>query len=110
MVLYRRYIARAIAGVLFASLAFSAEHDTHIAAIERRANISARMQELHVSAVSIAVMRGGKIAWTKTYGPVDAETVFQAASISKPVAATAALHMMQFGNFTLDEDVNNKLK
>lgn len=68
------------------------------------------MEELHVPAVSIAVMEAGKIAWTTAYGPVTKDTMFQAASISKPVAATAALHMMQNGNFTLDENVNDKLK
>lgn len=78
--------------------------------IEKSSNLTARMSELHVPAVSIAVMVDGKIAWTKAYGTANTETLFQAASISKPVAAMAALHMMQHGNFTLDEDVNGKLK
>jgi CubicO group peptidase (beta-lactamase class C family) len=74
-------------------------------------DIPARQRELHVPAVSIAVIENGRIVRTEVYGDgINPETVFQAASISKPVAAMAALHMSQHGNFTLDEDVNNKLK
>ena len=71
-----------------------------------------------VPGVSVAVIENGSVNWVQGYGFVEAgserrvtpETLFQAASISKPVAAMAALHMMQYGNFTLDEDVNLKLK
>ena len=59
------------------------------------------MERNRVPAVSIAVMRGGEIDWAKGYGvrqaggvdPVDEETLFQAASISKPVTAAGALRM-----------------
>jgi len=98
---------------VFVALMFSAALvwcDDAAARIEKNSNLTARMQELHVPAVSIAVMVDGKIAWTKAYGTANTETLFQAASISKPVAAMAALHMMQHGNFSLDEDVNGKLK
>ena len=55
------------------------------------------------TAVSIAVFRDGQIEWARAYGAATTTgTLFQAASISKPVAAMAALHMAQFGNFTLD--------
>ncbi len=40
---------------------------------------------------------------------VNPETLFQAASISKPVTAAAALTMVQAGKLSLDEDVNDKL-
>jgi len=74
-------------------------------------DIPARQWELHVPAVSVAIIENGRIVRTEVYGDgITSATVFQAASISKPVAAMAALHMSQHGNFTLDEDVNNKLK
>lgn len=70
-----------------------------------------RIRQSHnVPAVSVAVIEAGRIGWARTYGGGDTDTLFQAASISKPVSAMAALHMMQYGNFTLDEDVNGKLK
>src|SRR5208282_4798868 len=69
------------------------------------APLDARMQHYHVPAVSIAVIDHGRLAWAKAYGvlgaydphPADADTLFQAASISKPLAAVAALEMIGEG-------------
>lgn len=76
----------------------------------------ARMAELHVLGVSIAVIHNGKIEWAAGFGvkqlggaPVNADTLFQAASISKPVAAMAALHEVQIKKLSLDADVNTEL-
>lgn len=76
-----------------------------------------RMQFYKTPGVSIAVINNGKIEWARGYGareagkkaPVTTETLFQAGSISKPVAATIALHMVQRRRLALDEDVNKKL-
>ncbi len=76
-----------------------------------------RMKFYNVKGVSIAVINDGKIEWAKGYGvrdvdanlPVTVDTVFQAGSVSKPVAAMAALKMVQNGKLSLDEDVNRKL-
>ena len=81
-------------------------------------NILDRMEYFHIPGVSIAFLNGGKIAWAKGYGytsadssrPVDAQTLFQAASISKPVAALAALALVEEGKIGLDEDVNGYLE
>jgi CubicO group peptidase (beta-lactamase class C family) len=70
----------------------------------------------HVPGVSIAVVHRGRIDWAKGYGVreygrterVDSTTLFQAASISKPVAAVLALRMVERGELALDEDVNLK--
>jgi CubicO group peptidase (beta-lactamase class C family) len=82
-----------------------------------RMQLAARMEYYKVPGVSIAVINDYKIEWAKGYGvleagearPVTIETLFQAASISKPVAALAVLKMVEQGTFNLDEDVNNKL-
>jgi CubicO group peptidase (beta-lactamase class C family) len=81
-------------------------------------NIYERMAHYRVPGVSIAFLNGGKIVWAKGYGytdadstrPVDENTLFQAASISKPVAAMAALRLVEEGKIGLDEDVNLYLK
>ena len=77
-------------------------------------SIQERMEYYHVPGVSIAFLNEGKIAWAKGYGftsadssrLVDEHTLFQAASISKPVAALAALALVEEGKIGLDDDVN----
>ncbi len=80
--------------------------------------VADRMKHYNVPGVSIAFFGEGRILWTRTYGfadvaskkPVTTETLFQAASISKPVSALAALKLVQEGKLSLDEDVNVKLR
>jgi CubicO group peptidase (beta-lactamase class C family) len=76
-----------------------------------------RMTALHVPGVSIAVIHGGRIEWARGFGvsriggpPVTPDTLFQAASISKPVAAMAVLSLVEGGKIDLDTDVNQYLK
>ena len=84
------------------------EHATH--------TLADRMKELNVPGVSIAVLHNGKIEWARGFGvrsiggsPVDGETLFQAGSISKPLAAMACLRLVQEGKLALDTDVNTYL-
>src|SRR5205807_7121149 len=67
---------------------------------------------------SIAVIDNYEVVWARGYGvietgsgtPVTPKTLFQAGSISKPVAATGALRLVEQGKLSLDESVNEKLK
>ncbi len=76
-----------------------------------------RMKDYQVPGVSIAVINGGRIEWARGYGvmeagsarPVTPETMFEAGSISKPVAAVGALRLVVEGKLNLDEDVNRYL-
>ncbi|HEX2211241.1 MAG TPA: serine hydrolase [Longimicrobium sp.] len=76
-----------------------------------------RMQYYRVPAVSVAVINDGRIEWARAWGEAEAgsgiaadtATLFQAASISKPVAAIAALRLVEQGRLSLDEDVNARL-
>ncbi len=80
-------------------------------------SIAERLEFYHVPGVSVAVVSGGKLDWARGYGlaaakgkPVDAATLFQAASISKPVSSMVALHLVDQGKLSLDEDINLKLR
>ena len=76
------------------------------------------MEKYRVPGLSIAVIENFQIAWVRCYGvieagssqPVTPRTLFQAGSISKPVAATAALWMVEQGKLSLDTNVNDTLK
>lgn len=77
-----------------------------------------RMEHYNIPGVSIAFYNKGEIKWAKGYGylsaekniPVNEKTLFQAASISKPVAALAALHLADKEEIGLDDNVNIYLK
>jgi CubicO group peptidase (beta-lactamase class C family) len=76
------------------------------------------LTELAVPSVSIAVIDDFSVHWARAYGradtepnrPADVETLFQAASISKPVAAMAVVRAAQDGRFGLDDDINTILR
>jgi len=79
--------------------------------------LSDRMAELHVPGASVAVIRNGKLEWAHGFGvtkiggaAVTSQTLFQAASISKPVTAMALLRLVESGKLDLDQDVNEYLK
>ena len=120
---------------LILSLPYTAEAqesvDTRIARIENgllpllvvtnRPEVSTSLADLmvmeRVPAVSVAVIEGSRIIWAEAYGLADVEsgtpattsTLFQAASISKPVAAMAALRLVERGVLDLDGDINEWL-
>ena len=80
--------------------------------------IAERLKEHGVPGVSVAVIRDFRIEWAKGYGlaqvdparPVTETTLFQAGSISKPVAAAGALALVAEGRLSLGGDINGSLK
>jgi CubicO group peptidase (beta-lactamase class C family) len=80
--------------------------------------LSEVMEKFHVPGMSVAVIYDFQIQWAKGYGtadvatgaPVENDTLFQAASISKPVSAMAVLKAVEEGKLSLDEDINGILK
>jgi len=83
-----------------------------------RVDLAKLMQLNNVPGLSVAIIDNFQIVFAKGYGviehgsttPVTRHTLFQAGSISKPVAATGALYLTEHGKLVLDEDVNKKLK
>ena len=81
-------------------------------------SLEERMAEFDVPAVSIAVIEDFEVVWAKAYGVADrstgrmadTETLFQAASISKPVTAAAVHQLVESGTLDLDAPVNTYLE
>jgi len=80
--------------------------------------IQERMKYYQVQGISIAVINNFEIEWAKGYGihntksgdPVAETTLFQVASITKPVTAAVALMLVDRGKLELNRDVNEYLK
>lgn len=80
--------------------------------------IEAEMAKREIVGLSLVIIDDGRIAETRAYGTttrggterVTPATLFQAGSISKPVAALGALQLVEKGAIGLDEDVNTKLE
>ena len=81
-------------------------------------SLADRMVHYRVPGVSVAVVDSGRIVWARGFGVKEAGTadsvgpgtIFQAASISKPVAVTAMLRLVEEGKLSLDTAVNVYLK
>lgn len=75
------------------------------------------MKEADLPGLSIALVRDGGVVWqhgfgvkdTKTKEPVTDDTVFEAASLSKPVFAYAVMKLVDAGKFDLDKPLNQYL-
>jgi len=83
----------------------------------QRGHMLDRMNFHKVPAVSVAAIDDYEIQWAKGYGTlsresdikVNEDTLFQAASMSKPVFAVAVMRLVEQGILDLDEDVNTYL-
>jgi CubicO group peptidase (beta-lactamase class C family) len=68
------------------------------------------MKDAKIPGLSIAVVRDGKLLWTKGFGiknvktnePVTEGTIFEAASLTKPFFAYMAMKMVESGEISLD--------
>ena len=97
----QRHVVAVLASLLTASGALAQ-------AVPDTAAIRELMDAAHVPGLAIATVEGGAVAWTGSFGradgdaAVDAQTVFEAASLSKPVFATVVLRLAERGEFDLD--------
>lgn len=107
------------AALAFSLLPASAQHasaeskastlwDTLITSLGQQ--IPKLMEETVVPGVSIAIIKDAKLAWHRAFGvkdrasnkPVDDDTMFEAASIGKPVFAYAVMKLCEKGVMNLD--------
>lgn len=81
-------------------------------------SITERMRHYRVPGLMLAIIDHGEVVFTKSYGvkdyksqeAVDNNTIFQAASVSKPITAIGALSLVDKHLLNLDSDINLFLK
>lgn len=81
-------------------------------------NLQERMKQHNIHGVSVAVVHNYKVEWAKGYGfadtsdkrPVAANTLFQAASISKSLNAMGVLQLADKKQIDIYKNVNDYLK
>jgi CubicO group peptidase (beta-lactamase class C family) len=81
-------------------------------------NIEARMRFYNVPAVSVAIVKDGKVVLAKAYGEsdlnshrkADTTTLFHVASISKTINALGILKLVEQGKLELDKDIREYIK
>ena len=77
----------------------------------RHVSLNEALTLLNVPSVSIALIDEGRIAFARAYGQdATPATLYQAASLSKFVAAIGAMRLVENGTLKLDEDVNETLR
>jgi CubicO group peptidase (beta-lactamase class C family) len=102
----------AVLPVFSLSLPAKRRPTTHTAATNQQLekDIPELMKKDAVPGLAIAVIRGGKTTWVHGFGikeattghPITADTVFEAASLSKPVFAYGVLKLVEEGKLGLD--------
>jgi len=108
-------VARSVLALLTAAVLASPSDAQAPADLD--AFVLAQMARRHVDGLSLAIEQDGRVVYARGYGVtdrrenrrVDTTTLFQAGSISKPVAALGALRLVEQGTLTLDDDVNARL-
>ena len=82
-----------------------------------RAELDARvpgwLASAKVPSIAVAYIRNGRVAWTRVYGeqspgvPATRRTLYNVASLTKPVFAELMLRLAAQGRLTLDEPMSN---
>lgn len=88
-----------------------------VAGEDTRGRMDERLIQYGCPGVGVAILEDGELAWSGGFGrmeasskrPVDANTVFAGASISKPLTATLVMQQVERGELDLDVDVNRYL-
>lgn len=83
-------------------------------AAELESFVPPMMEREKVPGISVALIREARVAWTKGFGvkslgdpkPVDADTIFEMASLTKPVFAYALMKLVETGKLDLDKPLS----
>lgn len=91
--------------------------ETAVEGVFESGTLQDRMAYYHTPGVSVAVVNNFEIEWARGFGVQQAggnrrvteATRFQAGSVSKPTFAVAVMRLVERGELSLDEDVNDYL-
>lgn len=92
------------------AIPFKTDVDKQALIADLEKTIPELMRAANIPGLSIAVIRDGKLLWMRGFGvknsqtgePVTEETIFEAASLTKPFFAYAAMKMVESGDLDLD--------
>ncbi len=102
--------------LLFSSISLHSDETGKLASV-LEATVPHLMDAHHVPGVSMVLIRDHRIVWTKAFGvkvagateKVDENTVFEAASMSKPLYTYAVLKLVEKGKLDLDRPLDSYL-
>jgi CubicO group peptidase (beta-lactamase class C family) len=78
--------------------------------VDKTLSLEEAMAALNIPSVSFALIDGDRVAFAEAYGAsTTSETIYQAASLSKFVAAVGAMRLVEAKRLDLDADVNASL-
>lgn len=91
--------------------------DLHVGDSQLDAVVEQALRQHNVPGAAVAVVNNGEVSWTRGYGladtvqrvPVTPDTVFDAASIAKPVTAWAIMTLVEDGRLDLDTPIERYL-
>jgi CubicO group peptidase (beta-lactamase class C family) len=81
-----------------------------VGGVDKTLTLEEAMDALNIPSVSLALIDRDRVAFARAYGAgATPETLYQAASLSKFVAAVGAMRLVDGKRLDLDEDVNARL-
>ena len=112
--MFSRRLGRSIPFAILHLLVAAALAQAALPASGLAASLEQLMADGHVPGVAMAIINNGEIVDVTTAGvrnvtskaPVDGQTIFEAASLSKPVFAYAVLQLIDAGVLSLDEPLS----
>lgn len=108
---YRPFLALYTSFLLFATLAMGQKADAPL--LNDREKVEQWMAENRVPALGIGIIREGVLREIRMYGerkkglPATHHTIFNVASLTKPVVALLTLKLVSNGSWNLDEPLSN---